>query len=134
MQTIRSRMTPLRQRLSEDLQLRNYSEQTTRAYRRCVADVAKPCGTSPAPLGPEPVRPYQLFLVQEQPGAWPSVVQTVCALRCFSRVTLGRPAMLESIAPPRRPYTLPLILSPAEGAAFLSIARPLKHRAILTPR
>jgi len=132
MKTIRSRMTPLRQRMFKDLQLRNYSEHTTRAYLRCVADFAKHFGTSPEHLGPEQVRTYQLFLVQEKQVAWPSVVQTVCALRFFYRVTLGRPAMLEYIAPPRRPYTLPIILSPAEVAALLTISRNLKHRAILT--
>src|SRR5256714_4427833 len=132
MRTIRSRMTPLRQRMLEDLQLRNYSEHTIRAYLRCVADFAKHFGTSPEHLGPEQVRTYQLFLVQEKQVAWPSVVQTVCALRFFYRVTLGRPAMLEYIAPPRRPYTLPIILSPAEVAALLTISRNLKHRAILT--
>ena len=132
MKTIRSRMTPLRQRMFEDLQLRNYSEHTTRAYLRCVADFAKHFGTSPEHLGPEQSRTYQLLLVQEKQVAWPSVVHTVCALRFFSRVTLGRPAMLESIAPPRRPYTLPIILSQAEVAALLTISRHLKHRAILT--
>lgn len=83
MKTIRPRMTPLRQRLFEDLQLRNYSAHTTRAYRRCVAAFAKHFGTSPEPLGPEQVRPYQLFRVQEKQVPWPSVVQTVCALRFF---------------------------------------------------
>src|SRR5438105_4616793 len=132
MKTIRSRMTPLRQRMFEDLQLRNYSEHTTRAYLRCVADFAKHFGTSPEHLGPEQVRTYQLFLVQEKQVAWPSVVQTVCALRFLYRVTLGRPAMLEYIAPPQRPYTLPIILSQAEVAALLTISRNMKHRAILT--
>src|SRR5205823_9121928 len=115
-----------------ELQHRNYSVHPTRAYLRCVADFAKHFGTSPEHLGPEQVRTYQLFLVQEKQVAWPSVVQTVCALRFFYRVTLGRPAMLEYIAPPRRPYTLPIILSPAEVAALLTISRNLKHRAILT--
>jgi site-specific recombinase XerD len=125
-------MTPLRQRLVADRQLRNYSEHTIRAYLHCVADFARHFRTSPEPLGPEQVRPYQLFLVQEKPVAWPSVVQTVCALRFFSRVTLGRPAMLEYIAPPRRPFTRPTLLSQAEVAAFLTTSRHLKHRAILT--
>jgi integrase/recombinase XerD len=132
MRTRRSRMTPLRQRMLEDLQLRNYSEHTIRAYLRGVADFAKHFGTSPEHLGPEQVRTYQLFLVQEKQVAWPSVVQTVCALRFFYRVTLGRPAMLEYIAPPRRPFTLPTILSQAEVAALLTVSRNLKHRAILT--
>src|SRR5262249_55335468 len=132
MRTRRSRMTPLRQRMLEDLQLRNYSEHTIRAYLRGVADFAKHFGTSPQHLGPEQVRTSQLFLVQEKQVAWPSIVQTVCALRFFSRVTLGRPAMLESIAPPRRPFTLPTMLRQAEVAALLTVSRNLKHRAILT--
>jgi len=66
--------------------------------------------------------------------AWPTVVQTVCALRFFYRVTLGRRVMLEDIAPPRRPFTLPTILSQAEVAAILTAPRNLKHRALLTTR
>src|SRR5712671_2106364 len=132
MRIIRSRMTPLRQRMWEDLQLRNYSAHTIRAYLHCVADFAKYFRTSPEHLGPEQVRTYQLFLVQEKQVAWPSVVQTVCALRFFYRVTLGRPGMLEYIAQPRRPFTLPTILSQAEVAALLTVSHNLKHRAILT--
>jgi hypothetical protein len=41
MRTIRSRMTPLRQRMLEDMQLRNFSEPTMRAYLHCVADFAR---------------------------------------------------------------------------------------------
>src|SRR4029434_6635594 len=132
MRTLPLPMTPLRQRMLEDLQLRNYSAHTIRAYLHCVADFAKHFGTSPAHLGPEQVRTYQLFLVQEKQVAWTSVVQTVCALRFFYRVTLGRPAMLEYIAPPRRPFTLPIILSQAEVATLLTTPRNLKPRAILT--
>ena len=64
--------------------------------------------------------------------AWPSVVQTVCALRFFYRITLGRPGRLEYIAHPRRPFTLPTILSQAEVAPLLTTSHNLKHRAILT--
>jgi site-specific recombinase XerD len=116
----------------EDLQLRNYSEQTTRAYRRGVADFAKHFGTSTEHLGPEQVRTYQLFLVQDKQLAWSTVVQTVCALRFFYTVTLRRPMMLEYIASPQRPLTLPIILSQAEVATLLTTPRTLKHRAILT--
>ena len=134
MRTIRSRMTPLRQRMWEDLQLRNYSEHSIRAYLHCVADFARHFRTSPAHLGPEQVRTYQLFLVQDKQVAWPSVVQTVCALRFFYRITLGRPGMLEYIAHPRRPFTLPTILSQAEVAALLTTSHNLKHRAEMSHR
>jgi integrase/recombinase XerD len=132
MKTIRSRMTPLRQRRLEDLQLRNYSPDTMRCSLRCVADFAKHFGVSPAHLGPEQVRTYQLLLVEEKHVAWPSVVPAVCAVRFFSRVTLGRPGRLEYIAYPRRPFPLPTMLSQAEVAALLTASHNLKHRAILT--
>jgi integrase/recombinase XerD len=125
-------LSPLRQRMVEDMRLRNYSAHTIRAYLHCVADFARHFRTSPEPLGPEQVRTYQLFLVQDQQRSWPTVVQTVCALRFFYRVTLGRPAMLEYIPYPRRPFTLPTLLSQAEVAALLSALPNLKHRAILT--
>jgi integrase/recombinase XerD len=95
MQTRRLPMTPLRQRLLEDLQLRNSSPLPLHCYLRCVATFARPFGASPEPLGPEQVRSYQLFLVQDKQRAWPTVVQTVCALRFFYTVTLRRPMMLE---------------------------------------
>jgi len=116
----------------EDMQLRNYSPLTIDCYLRCVADFARHFGASPAHLGPEQVRTSQLFLVQDKQVSWPSEVQTVCALRFFYRITLGRPGMLEYIAQPRRPFTLPTILSQAEVAALLTVSPNLKHRAILT--
>src|SRR5690349_15551592 len=125
-------MTPLRQRMLEDMQLRNFSAQTIRDYLHGVAAFAQHFHTSPDHLGPDHVRTYQLFLVQDKQRAWPTVVQTVCALRFFYTVTLRRPMMLESIASPQRPLTLPLLLSQAEVATFLSTPRTLKHRAILT--
>ena len=132
MTTRRQPMTPLRQRMWEDLQLRNYSEHTMRAYLHCVADFARHFGTSPEHLGPEQVRLYQLFLIQEKQRAWPTVVQAVCALRFFYRVTLKRPGMIEYIAPPHRPLTLPTILSQAAVTAVLTALPNLKHRAICT--
>src|SRR5215468_4796734 len=125
-------MTPLRQRMVEDMQLRNFSAHTMRAYLRGVAAFAQHFHTSPEHLGPEHVRTYQLFLVQDKQRAWPTVVQTVCALRFFYTVTLRRPMMLEYIASPQRPLTLPIILSQAEVATLLATPRNLKHRAILT--
>jgi integrase/recombinase XerD len=132
MTTRRQPMPPLRQRMWEDLQLRNYSEHTMRAYLHCVADFAKHFGTSPEHLGPEQVRIYQLFLSQEKQRAWPTVVQAVCALRFFYRVTLKRPGMIEYLAYPHRPLTLPTILSQAEVAAVLTALSNLTHRALCT--
>ena len=133
MTTRRQPMTPLRQRLWEDMQIPNYSPSTIDSSLRCVTDFARYFHASPEHLGPEHGRTSQLFLIQEKQRAWSTVVQAVCALRFFSRVTLKRPGMIEYIAHPRRPFTLPTILSQAEVAAVLTALPNLKHRAILTP-
>jgi len=125
-------MTPLRQRMHDDLQLRNYSPQTIECYLRCVAQFAQYFRTSPERLGPEQVRQYQLYLVQEKHVSWSLVMQTVCALRFFYNVTLRQPRMLDYIPQPKRPKTLPTILSQAEVAALLRAPSHLKSRAMLT--
>ena len=106
-------MTALRQRMREDLELRNYSPLTIDCYLRCVADFARHFGTAPDRLGPEQIRTYQLYLVREKQVSWTTVVQTVCALRFFYPVTRGQPRMIDYIPHPKRPQKLPLILSPA---------------------
>jgi len=125
-------MTPLRPRMVEDMQLRNYSPLTLHCSLRCVADVAWHFGASPAHLGPEQVRTSPLFLLQDTQLSWTSVLQPVCALRFFYRIPLGRPEILAYIASPQRPLPLPIILSPAAVATLLTTPRHLKHRASLT--
>ena len=132
MKPVRPPLTALRQRMRDDLQLRNYSPQTVAAYLRCVAQFAQYFRTSPDRLGPEHVRQYQLYLVQERHVSWSLVMQTVCALRFFYHVTLGQPHMLTYIPQPKRPKTLPTILSQAEVAILLRTPRRLKTRTILT--
>ena len=82
-------MTPLRQRMIEDLQLRNRSPVTTKAYVRYVAQFAKHFGCSPEKLTPEHVRQYQLHLLQKK-VSWSTFNQSVCALRFLYGTTLGR--------------------------------------------
>ena len=83
-------MTPLRQRDSEDLQLRNSSPKTPPLYVECVSLFARYFPRSPELLGPEHIRAYQLYRVQEQKSSWSRFNQTVCALRFLYRVTLQR--------------------------------------------
>ena len=124
-------MTELRRRMLEELQLRNYSPHTQRAYIRCVADFAKHFKAAPDRLGPEHVREYQLFLVQRKNLSWSPFNQTVCALRFFYHDVLHQNWMIEHIPYPRHQHKLPVVLSPAEVAALFRSTPNLKHRAIL---
>ena len=111
-------MPPLRQRMLEDMQIRNYSPHTIDGYLRYVAQFAKH------------IRTYQLHLLQQHVSK-SIFIQTVCALRFFYDTTLGRPWMVDSIPYLKKPKTLPVILSHDGVKALLLALRHLKHRAIL---
>ena len=124
-------MTPLRQRMLEDLQIRNYSASTVRAYILRVAEFAKHFGKSPDQLGAEHIREYQLFLTKEKRMSQSAYIQTVCGLRFFFTHTLNRQVSIEHIPLPRYERKLPIILSREEVKALLEAPRSLIHRAIL---
>jgi integrase/recombinase XerD len=116
----------------EAMQIRNYSPHTIDGYLRYVAQFATHFHTAPDHLGPAPIRPYQLHLLQKQVSK-SIFIQTVCALRFFSETTLGRPWMVEYIPSPKKPKILPVILSHAAVQALIRAPRHLKHRASLAP-
>jgi integrase/recombinase XerD len=126
-------MTPLRQRMLEDMQIRNLSVHTQRSYLEQVSRFARHFGQSPAVLGPEEIRTYQLYLTNEKKLAPASVVIAVSALRFLYKLTLKKDWPLDDMIPaPKKPQTLPVVLSPDEVLQFLdSVASP-KHRTILT--
>ena len=126
-------MTALRQRMLEDMQVRQLSPRTQRAYIDNVARFARHFGRSPAGLGPEEIRTYQVYLTTERQLGPSSLVVAVSALRFLYRVTLNQPWSFDAVIPvPKRPRPLPVVLSPAEVVQFLAgVTRPL-HRTLLT--
>ena len=126
-------MTPLRQRMLEDRQVRNRSPHTQRSYVEHVARFARHVGRSPALLGPEEIRAYPVYLTNDKQLSSASLVVTVAALRFLYTVTLQKAWAMEAVIPtPKVPDTLPVVLSPAEVVQFLDSIDTAKHRAILT--
>ncbi len=66
-------MTPLRQRMSEDMQLRNFSLNTQLSYLKQVTLFARHFGKSPDLLGREDIRIYQIYLANERKLAYGSI-------------------------------------------------------------
>ncbi len=93
---------PLRQRMIEDLRIRNYSPQTIEGYVFYVSQVAQHFRKSPDLLGREEIRQYQAFLVRERKIAVSTLNVVVWVLRFFYEVTLGRSWEIEHLRYPRR--------------------------------
>ena len=126
-------MTPLRLRMTEDMQVRNLSSRTRKTYINQVSLFARHFGCSPAGLGPEQIREYQVFLAAEKQLAPGSIAIAVAALRFLYRVTLKRDWDIAEILPtPRQPKKLPVVPSPEEVVELLACVRPLANQAILT--
>jgi integrase/recombinase XerD len=123
-------MTPLRQRFVDDLRLRNYAPRTIKSYVAGVVRFARHFGRSPDLLGAEQIRAFQLELLRRR-VSWSLFNQTVCALRVFYTVTLGRPDVVTMIPYGKKPRTVPVVLSPEEVLRFLEAVRPGRDRVLL---
>src|SRR6266700_1765474 len=126
-----SPMTSLKQRMLDDLRIRNYAPTTVECYIRSVAEFAKHFNKPPDQLGPEEIRSWQLFLLNEKRVKLSTYIQAVCGLRFFYRNTLNRKIEIDRIPLPRYEKKLPVILSKEEVKAMLEAPKNLGHRAIL---
>jgi site-specific recombinase XerD len=125
-------MAILRQRMTEDMQVRNLSPHTQASYLQQVL-FARYFRTSPDALTPEHIRAYQIYLTNEKKLATSSIHTAVAALRFLYRVTLKKEWTFEEDIPlPKKPQKLPVILSPEEVLHFLGCVERGKHRVILT--
>jgi integrase/recombinase XerD len=112
-------MTPLRQRMLEDMQMRNLSPHTQEAYLRAVAKFALHFGKPPDQLGREDIRAYLLALIRRG-VSWGLYNQVRCALHFFYRVTLKKDWPLEEIVCAKAPKRLPVVLSRDDRGACRS--------------
>ena len=115
----------------EDLQLKNLSEDTQRAYVRAIAQFALFFGKSPDDLGREDNRKYLLHLVREKKVSGSTYCQVLSAIRFLYRNTLGRNEVVEGIQHCKTEKKLPVVLSMDEIDRFFAALASLKYRAIL---
>jgi integrase/recombinase XerD len=124
-------MTPLRQRMLDELQLRNLSACTTRAYVGAVERFSKYFQKSPEKMGPEQVREYLLHLIRDKESRPNTVMVNRSGLRFLYVCTLKRNWFEESIPEPKRWLLLPRVLGVEEVTRILDCTLNLKHWTIL---
>ena len=124
-------MTHLRKMMLEELQRRNYSEITTRKYLQYVTAFARHFGKPPDQLGPDELRSYQAYLLQERKVTPGTAVNCVAALRFFFIKTLKRPQFREFLPYPKDRRRLPTVLSREEVSALINAAGTLFRRTLL---
>ena len=121
----------LRERMLQDLRIRNYAVRTQKRYIEVVAQFAKYHGRSPEFLGIEHIRDYQVHLVETKKVSLSLIRQVVAALRFLYKFTLRRDFPIEFIPYPKKERRLPVVLSRREMAQFLKAVLNQKHRTLL---
>ena len=124
-------ISPLRQRMIDDMTARRFKEKVQKDYVRHVRTFAAFLGRSPDTATKEDLRRFQLHLAQQQisPG---SINAAVAALRFFFTVTLERPDLVRPLTIVNKPRKAPVVLSQEEVALLLEAAPGLKYKAALS--
>ena len=124
-------VSPLRQRMIEDMRMRRLAPKTQTAYIRAVRRFAAYLGRSPESATTEDLRNFQLHLVDQ--GSSPVTLNAIITgLKFFCDITLDRPELMAKMQPVRVPRTLPVVLSREEVARLIAAAANLKHQTALS--
>ena len=124
-------MTHLRKRVLEEIERRNYTQATAHAYVAAIRRFAEYFHRSPAKLGLEQIREYQLYRIEGKIKPRTISVE-MSALRFLYNKVLRRRYSRDDLPLPRtRKYEIPLILSADEVARLIDAAPNLRYRTIL---
>lgn len=125
-------MTPLRQKMIEDMQLRGLSERTQEMYVAAVRQLAEHYGKSPVQISEEELRHYFLYLKNDKHCSRSTCTVALCAIKFFYEQTLQQSwPTFELIRPPHE-RKLPVVLSREEVQRILACVRRPHYRVCLS--
>ena len=131
MTSLPANISRLRQRMIDDMRMRQLAPKTQDIYLHIVREFARFLGRSPHTATVEDLRRYQLYLVDHGTSAV-SLNHAITGLKFFFTVTLDRPELMVRMQPVRVPRTLPVVLSPDEVRRLIEAAGNLKHQTALS--
>jgi len=123
-------ISPLRQRMIEDMRMRRLASKTQQSYIRAVKNFTRYLGRSPDTADGEDLRLYQLQLVESGVSNG-TLNATITALRFFFKVTLGRSEPVSRMASVHEPRKIPVVMSQDEVARLLKATSSVKYRTLL---
>jgi len=131
MTTTTPAISPLRQRMIDDMRLRKLADKTQSHYLRAVRQFSLFLGHSPDRATIEDLRRYQLHLVDQGISAI-SLNAAIAGLKFFFDVTLDHPQLMRKMQSVRIPRTLPVVLSREEVARLIEAAGNIKYQTALS--
>ena len=131
MSTTTPAISPLRQRMIDDMRLRKLADKTQSHYLRAVRQFSLFLGHSPDRATIEDLRRYQLHLVDQGISAI-SLNAAIIGLKFFFDVTLDHPQLMSKMQLVRIPRTLPVVLSREEVARLIEAAGNIKYQTALS--
>ena len=124
-------MTPLRQRMINDMTVRGLAENTKRSYVNSVSRLALHYGRNPERISAQEVQDYLIFLREERGLSWKSCNCARHGIRFLYRITLGLPEPHFYLPGAKTPSTLPELLNHDELVRLFSVTTNRKHGALL---
>jgi integrase/recombinase XerD len=125
-------ISPLRERMINDMQLHGFSQRTQQSYVRSVEGLARYYMRSPDLLDEEELRRYFVHLTCERKLARPTVTIALSGIKFFYEKTLKRDWSLTGVPTPKREKKVPVVLTHAQVKAILGQVRTVRHRACLS--
>jgi integrase/recombinase XerD len=121
-------ISPLRQRMIEDMSVRSFDPHTQNDYIRAVKKLTAFLSRSPDQADAEDLRRFQIYLRETGISA-PTVNSTISGLRFFYRITLDKPDVVRHLAVVPKVHRLPVVLSADEVTRLLEAASGPKYKA-----
>ena len=131
MSSLTPNVSPLRQRMIDDMRMRKFNGKTQIHYIRAVRRLAAFLRRSPDTATAEELRAFQLHMV-DTGTAPPTINSTLSGLKFFFDVTLGRGELMVKMQPVHQPRPLPVVLSGEEVTRLIAAAPNAKYQAALS--
>ncbi len=131
MNTTTQAISPLRQRMIDDMRMRKFTPKTQSGYLRAVTQFAVFLGRSPDTASAEDLRRYQLHMVDQGVSSI-TLNASIAGLTFFFGTTLDRAELISKMQYVHVPHKIPVVLSPEEVARLIAAASNLKYRTALS--